>query len=152
MKNTIAKFLVVGAFNTILNFILLNIFITKGHIELFLSNGIAVTIGVCLSYLLNNYFVFKKKNLSWHSFGSFVLMTGISALVVQTLVIYAFLHILTISFMEVISQKLTMLLKENIAKGIAVIFGLIWNFVSYKLVVFKERDINPKQVIINSLD
>ena len=132
------KFSLIGGLNTIIDFSVLNflMWLTKiyqGSLIL-LFNTISFTIAVINSYLWNKYWTFQEK--------------GRKGIPVQ------FLKFLTISIIGVainssIVFSITTFISPipgfsrgiwaNLAKAIATIVGLIWNFLGYKFWAFKIK-------------
>ena len=127
-KNQKIKFATIGAFNTALDFAILFSLKALG-INIAFSNIVSTGITFILSFILNKKITFnstnKTKQESIKEFLSFTIITLFGLWVIQTLVIYIITSILS---------NITLF----IAKIIATIFSLIWNFVLYKKVVFKK--------------
>ena len=128
-----AKFGLVGVLNTAIDFGILNLLIaisgvTSG-IGIILINATSFSAAVLNSYFWNKDWVFsggKKAN-----FASFLGVTLIG-LSINSLVVYALTTY--VSPILVDSDKLW----ANFAKVLATALSLIWNFMGYKLVVFKR--------------
>lgn len=126
------KFCIVGITNTGLDFIFFNFLIwTTGIYKggwLGLLNFISFGFISVISYFLNKFWTFKKKELS--SFLNFFLISLIGCLI-NTSIVY-FITTFIPPFFD-ISQ----LLWVNIAKLLAAVISLFWNFFGYKFLVFK---------------
>lgn len=138
------RFLIAGCFNTALDFLLLNVLILAFGLPTLAANAVSVTLGISVSYMLNHFFVFRYPHrISVLKFLQFFLVTGFSSLVLQSLVIYLFEMLFDTQF----GNSLLFLpdaagnhvLAINIAKASAVLVGLVWNFLMYKFVIFRER-------------
>lgn len=139
------RFLVVGTFNTLLDFILLNILFQVVGLPLLLANSISVTVAVTGSYILNHKIVFRQQGgLTLKGYGHFLLITGFSVLVIQNIVIFTAKHLFVVPedrYIEILNHSVSeRVLELNLAKVVAVLIGMVWNFLLYKYVVFK----NPK--------
>jgi putative flippase GtrA len=130
----IAKFAFVGVLNTAIDFGVLNALIALTSITAGIAiiglNAISFSIAVINSYFWNKRWVFslgKKGN-----FVTFLTVTLIG-LSINTGTVY----ILTTYLGPDSTSSQTQW--ANLAKVIATCFSLIWNFVGYKLIVFKKR-------------
>ena len=132
-KNHNIKFAYIGAFNTAFDFAILFSLKTLG-INIVAANITSTGVTFILSFILNKKITFnstnktKKENIK--EFLLFTVITLFGLWVIQTLVIYIVTSIL--------SSILISNINLFIAKIIATIFSLIWNFVLYKKVVFKK--------------
>lgn len=132
-KNQKLKFATIGAFNTALDFAILFSLKALG-INVAFSNIVSTGVTFILSFILNKKITFnstnKTKQENIKEFLSFTIITLFGLWVIQTLVIYIITSILS----NILISNITLF----IAKIIATIFSLIWNFVLYKKVVFKK--------------
>ena len=132
-KNQKIKFATIGAFNTALDFAILFSLKALG-INVAFSNIVSTGVTFILSFILNKKITFnstnKTKQENIKEFLSFTIITLFGLWVIQTLVIYIISSILS----NILISNITLF----IAKIIATIFSLIWNFVLYKKVVFKK--------------
>ena len=132
-KNQKIKFATIGAFNTALDFAILFSLKALG-INVAFSNIVSTGVTFILSFILNKKITFnstnKTKQENIKEFLSFTIITLFGLCVIQTLVIYIITSILS----NILISNITLF----IAKIIATIFSLIWNFVLYKKVVFKK--------------
>ncbi|CRH91308.1 GtrA-like protein [Chlamydia trachomatis] len=132
-KNQKIKFATIGAFNTALDFAILFSLKALG-INVAFSNIVSTGVTFILSFILNKKITFnstnKTKQENIKEFLSFTIITLFGLWVIQTLVIYIITSILS----NILISNITLF----IAKIIATIFSLIWNFVLYKKVVFKK--------------
>ncbi len=132
-----AKYAATGAMNSftdigILNLLSLIFQVFSGPL-IILFNTFAFSVAVTNSYFWNNLWVFRieGKSLSLREFFKFLSVT-VSGLVINTVVVY----ILT-TFIEA-PGSISPQLWENIAKLVAVPSSVVWNFIGYKLFVFKR--------------
>jgi putative flippase GtrA len=120
------------------------------HFPIILGNVVSVSISVSISYFLNNFIVFQnEKPISFKTYLKFFLVTGLSVIVVQGLIIYfldtpAKHEIVNLSFhvggatrhfLNLHQKQLAL----NIAKAVAVVGGLFWNYILYTRFVFKHK-------------
>ncbi len=133
----IAKFLLVGAFNTFVDLGLLNLLMwifaaTSGWTFSFFK-AISFSIAAVNSYFWNKFWTFKKKETkaSPKEFLKFYLITGIGFFLNVTI---ASLVVNFIGPQFGIMEKVW----ANIGAIIAVIIVSTWNFLGYKFIVFKK--------------
>ena len=131
------KFAVVGAINTGVDFLILNIEmlitgITSGPL-MFVQNILSFSIATTNSYFLNKHWTFKdkSKNKEGFKFAQFLVISVIGALINSAIVFSA------TTFIDPIFG-LSPTLWANLAKLLATGISLIWNFLGYKFVVFKK--------------
>jgi putative flippase GtrA len=136
------RFIIAGALNTALDFVLLNCLILFAGLPILAANILSVTVGITISYFLNHFFVFKfDRPVSAKRFLEFFAVTGFSSLLLQSGVIWLFEVMFDTTFgrslllVETSAQEFVAI---NVAKAAAVLIGLIWNFTMYKFVVFKK--------------
>lgn len=124
---------------------MLNILVGLGGLPVLVANTISVSIGITISYFLNHRFVFRHQQK--YSFGSYIrffLGTGVGVIVIQNIVLFIAgktgfahsansVHLLLIN----VSDRTFAL---NIAKALAVVVGMVWNFLFYKYVIFRKGD------------
>jgi len=136
----LAKFAAVGAFNTFLDWGILNILISVFAIAtgvwFSVFKGISFIVASIGSYLWNKYWTFESAGkVNAREFGKFftvsvigaVLNIGIASAIVAW--VPAFGQINPVQW-------------ANIAAAIATIVSLVWNFIGYKFLVFIKRGEN----------
>lgn len=138
------RFICVGLFNTMLDFLMFNFLAFMVHLPVLVANTISVCVGVVVSYFLNHSFVFKyHKSPSLKSFLKFFVVTGMSVLIVQTIVI----AVMTPLYSSIVSMLLPKIssnpmainqqqIAVNLAKISAVCVGMFWNFFFYSKTIF----------------
>ena len=141
-----SRFFVVGSFNTLIDFTILNLVTVLANAPPLVANSVSVTIGITISYFLNHKIVFRHHEArSIKSYALFFLTTGISALIIQNLIIY----LVTSSF-NASEQSLFYIpgihadrhiIELNIAKAFAVGVGMIWNFLFYRYIIFSGEKV-----------
>ncbi len=131
-----AKFAAVGAFNTFLDWGILNLLmaitlITSG-VGFSIFKGISFTIATISAYFWNKYWTFGAKDKSNKQEVTRFIMISLSGLVINvglaSLIIYIFRDTTLVNSAQL----------ANIAAASATMLSLIWNFVGYKLFVFKK--------------
>ncbi len=132
----IAKFAAVGAFNTFLDWGVLNLLIAITGIAsgmgFSLFKGISFIIAAISAYFWNKYWTFdSKKKSDKKEVGRFVIIS-VSGFIINvglaSLIIFLF-------------KQTTFVTPEqlaNIAAACATLASLVWNFLGYKLFVFKK--------------
>jgi putative flippase GtrA len=142
------RFACVGVINTLVDLSILNTLVFVFHTPALLANLFSASTSITISYFLNHRIVFRSpKQRSLKSFAHFFLVTGFGILAIQSLVIYAVIHILDhhqsgVSHLIVnldlhLSNKAFAL---NLGKLIAIGITLAWNFMMYHFFIFKHKD------------
>lgn len=143
-----SRFLAVGAFNTIIDFSLLNVLVFGAGINKIVANSASTTTTMLLSYLLNHRFVFgSKRPKQFRQLMLFVAITAFGLLIIQN----GLIHVLYHQF-DVVADAIFRLIQPvtgsavsqsfirlNGAKVIATIVTIVWNYELYKRVVFRPR-------------
>lgn len=125
------RFLFVGGFNTALDFIILFGLVFLG-LDKIPANYISTTVTMVISFFLNKEFTFKSKDkASKRQFILFLAITAFGLWVIQPIVILFVSWLLG-------STGWAAPIILFIAKLVATIASLIWNFVLYSRVVFKK--------------
>lgn len=126
------RFALVGGFNTALDFGIL-FFLTSLGIDKLVANFISTSIAFVFSFFANKTFTFKTTSGdAKREFMSFMIVTLFGLWVLQPLVISgvsALLH----------STNLSTAVVLLIAKLIATVVSLIWNYLLYSRVVFRKQ-------------
>ena len=152
----LVRFASVGVLNTGLDFFMLNILVFAFGLPVLGANVISVCIGITISYFLNHHIVFRKNHpVSAKAYAKFFLITGLSVLLVQSAVIYFATPIVThivdtvvrhSQWLQSIPQTYIRALAVNGVKALAVLVGMVWNYLLYSKIVFanKEEAEQPK--------
>ena len=141
-ERRVVRFACIGVINTLTDLTILNILVFAFGLKLIAANCISASISIVISYFWNHIIVFQREHkMSLKLFVKFVVVTGLSILAVQTLVIYGVEHLLSIreitNLTHLVSSQ-ARFIQVNGAKVTAVLVGMIWNFALYQLVVFKD--------------
>jgi putative flippase GtrA len=131
-----AKFGAVGAFNTFLDWGVLNLLIAMTGIAdglgFSLFKGCSFTISTIGAYFWNKYWTFNAKEKSNTSEVTRFVLISVSGFVINvglaSLIIFLFKATTVVTPPQL----------ANIAAASATIASLIWNFIGYKLFVFKK--------------
>lgn len=130
VTGTQARFAIVGVANTAVDALGYTLLVTLG-VPLFVANFISTTAGMLLSFTLNRNFTFRAKDGDLRRQAVlFFTVTAFGLWVVQALVILGVTKLFPA--WPVLLPKLA---------GIAV--GLVWNYVLYHKVVFRNRTTAP---------
>ena len=122
---------IVGVANTALDFILLFLFVHLG-INRIVANYFSTGIALVFSFFVNKSFTFKETDgNAKKQFIYFLIITAIGLWVIQPFIIWGVTSILD---MHITSAAAVLF----IAKCIASVATLIWNYLFYSRVVFKE--------------
>jgi putative flippase GtrA len=125
------RFALVGGANTALDFILLFLFVNLG-VNKIVANYFSTGISLIFSFFANKSFTFKNKTgNAKKQFGIFLLVTITGLWVLQPLIIWAVTSILE---SYVLNESALLF----IAKLIATVASLVWNYFLYSRLVFKK--------------
>ncbi len=134
-----AKYAIVGVANTAVDFGVLNLLMWATKIyegkTIILLNTVSFLVAVVHSYFWNKFWTFrdkkKEKTNNAIQFIQFVVVSLIGTLI-NSGIVYV------VSSLINPACGLSQTAWVNVAKVIATVISLIWNFVGYKLIVFKE--------------
>lgn len=133
------RFVAVGAVNTTIDFAILFILSSFAGVSVFLANAISTSTALAVSYLLNKKAVFKNNDTTnMRQILLFVAITLVGLWVVQGIVIWL------VSGMVQALLQLSDPVSLLIAKLIATLFSLTWNYLWYSRVVFPRRNVSEK--------
>ncbi len=132
------RFIIVGGTNTTIDFIIL-FGLTFLGVDKFVANFFSTGIALIFSFFANKTFTFKDKTENAKKqFVLFLVITLFGLWVIQPLVIWG----VTVLLEPFITNDAINLF---IAKLIATVASLIWNYIFYSRFVFKK--VTPKEVI-----
>jgi putative flippase GtrA len=118
--------------------------------QVVVANVFSASISIVLSYFWNHFIVFQKEHpMNVRSFVKFILVTGASVIIVQSAVIYLVQHIFTLSEINRLTDLSgtdAKVIQVDGAKVLAVLAGMVWNYMLYKLVVFKKPVQVPNEI------
>lgn len=128
---TAGRFLLVGIVNTVIGsgimFLLYNFF----HCSYWLSSACNYLIGGTVSYFLNKYFTFRKRERSGMEVVKFI---------VTVLVSYFLAYGLARPFAFAVLKGIPENVRENVALGIGMILYLVFNFLGQRYFAFREKN------------
>lgn len=144
--------MIAGCINTALDFLILNVMTLALGLPVLVGNTVSVTFGICVSYALQHFFVFRYPyRISWGKFLEFFLITGFSSLVIQNVIIFLFELLFNTKFGNSLlflpTEAGRHVLALNLAKLTAVLIGLVWNYTMYRLVVFRKPKAETLEVV-----
>ena len=145
-KKQASLFAVVGVFNTLLDFTILNVLSLGFGFYVLVANVVSTSVAMVISFFLNKRFVFKRDTAAVHK--QFILFIGITAFglyVIQNILIEVFANrwLLPVEIAHDITQALSLpftsdFVRINGAKAIATVASMVWNYVMYDKYVFKD--------------
>jgi len=144
----IAKFGAVGAINTLLDFVILDVLHLKVGMGLVAANLISTTVAMLFSYFANRHLVFSHHSERvWRQIILFWVVTAFGLYVLQTGIIWLFdhpLHSVTMFGVRLVHDVglhhlSTSFITTNGIKAAADAVTLIWNYILYKEVVFVDH-------------
>ncbi|MDB5163206.1 MAG: sugar translocase [Candidatus Saccharibacteria bacterium] len=125
------RYLLVGGFNTLLDFIILFGLVALG-LNKIPANYISTTITMIISFFLNKEFTFKSDNKATkRQFFIFLSVTAFGLWAIQPVVI-----LVASWFLDNTGLNDTVIL--FISKVLATVASLIWNYLFYSRLVFKK--------------
>jgi putative flippase GtrA len=131
INNKKTRFVLVGGLNTVLDFGLFNIF--RLFLPLLAANTLSTGIAMISSFLLNKKWTFKSKGKSYlREIILFFLFTIISIWIIQNGFIWLIKEFIP-------HFGLPDFVFDNIAKIIAAVPSLIFNFITYNKIVFRNK-------------
>jgi putative flippase GtrA len=127
----LAKFGIVGAFNTVLDFGVFNLLRAGFHVGPLTSSTIALVIAATSSYFMNRHWTFRHRARSGvgREYSLFFLLNGIG-LGLQ----------LTCLAVSHYGLGFDSLVADNIAKAVGLVIGTIFRFTTYKRWVFMSQE------------
>ena len=129
---TKVRFGIIGGINTLIDFVLLFVFTNLFGVTKVASNVISTSIAFCFSFLANKKYTFRStsnKNIV-RELALFITVTLFGLWVIQGVIIY----LITPPLAEFgLTDDLALL----VAKLIATIVTMIWNYILYSRLVFK---------------
>lgn len=140
----VSKFALVGVINTLIDFVILNVFNLVFGVPKIPSNIISTTTAMTFSFFANRRFVFdseSKRRVRQAILFVVITLTGLWGL--QTLIFW----LLDDVWRWPIELAITLFdgflpaefIETNGIKAVATVATMVWNFVLYKKVVFKDE-------------
>lgn len=134
-------FCLVGFINTVVDLTFYYILHQLLDVPTFIASPMVVATVISLSYTLNAKIVFKS-NLNLKQYVEFMLLTGVGVLLIQTTMSTLFEAraqglLLGVNIFN--NGNLNIFIANSSVRIVGVIFSLIWNFLFYKYVVFRNQ-------------
>lgn len=126
------RFALVGGFNTALDFGLLFLFVNLG-VDKIIANYLSTSVSFIFSFFANKTFTFRASGDARREFFTFVIVTLFGLWVLQPLVIAG---VTALASPLEISDSATLI----VAKLIATLVSLTWNYIMYSRVVFHKKE------------
>lgn len=123
------RFAFIGGINTALDFGILFLLTALG-LDKLVANFFSTSVAFVFSFFANRTFTFKSTGSAKKQFLPFLIVTLIGLWILQPLVILAITQLL---------HSLDQALALFIAKLIATVVSLIWNYILYSRFVFKKK-------------
>lgn len=132
------RFIIVGGANTALDFAILFLLTFLG-VDKIVANYFSTGAALIFSFFANKTFTFKHKSgNAKKQFALFLIITIIGLWVIQPIIIWASTSIMA----PYIPNEAINLF---IAKLIATVASLIWNYILYSRIVFKKLPVDPEE-------
>lgn len=128
------RYLVVGVFTSLLDFTLFTTLSVPIGLPPVLSNVVSTTITICVSYLINQRWVFRSRSSTWATFFSFASVSLVTGLLIQTGLIWGLVHLGNSLF-----PGAGVALINPAAKILSMGVGAMCNYLGYRF-VFKAGD------------
>lgn len=127
----LVRFLIVGAGNTTINFVVLNSMFYGLHTDKVLASVVATCCAILFSFALNRHYVFRETTQPMKKFALFSGVTALGTLCIQTS-IYA----LCVSLLR--QRGVNDFVALNLSMVIASCGVMLWNYNGYRLIVFNR--------------
>lgn len=125
------RFALVGSINTLIDFGILFGLVFLG-VDKYIGNYVSTGVAFLFSFFANRSFTFKSTGAARRQFIPFVIVTLAGLWIIQPIIIAL---VSTSLDSYIVNQELLLL----VAKAIATIASLVWNYVLYAKFVFTER-------------
>jgi putative flippase GtrA len=147
----VLMFGLIGIFNTVFD-MALYVFIQYLTGSIIIANIVATSAALIGSYLLNSKLTFKAKKWTAKGFILFVVVTLFGLWVLQTYTIYLLTPVVSVvpGFLWHLFGPLEGIAKILAPKVVATVVTVVWNFIWYNKVIFKDKDAGED--LIRSLD
>jgi putative flippase GtrA len=131
LRGQVARFAVVGALNTVVDYGLFNLLGYGLHMHLVVAQAIGVAAGIANSFLWNKMWTFRSRGWGqWRrELGGFLLVSGIGFAI--NVGGFALLHSTFGASSWVIG---------NLEKASTTLLSMTWNFIGYRFFAFRTHD------------
>jgi putative flippase GtrA len=127
----IIKFIVVGGLSAIIEFTVLIIFVETIDIDYRVGNILAFGLTNILTFMLSKRYVFASSNSNKAQEATLYTLCLLVGLAVNQAVLWALVEMISIDY--------------RIAKVIAILVTVVWNYFSRKHFVFKQREVQTQE-------
>ncbi len=159
LKKQVGKFAIVGVINTLIDIAILNSLVFLGFTvalmvvgqKFLIANIISVVIAMINSFILNKQWTFKTEEGNiYKQIFQFLAITIIGMFVIHQIIFNALYYglpsisnfiVSIVHFLKLSGIFSDSFIALNFAKIIAIIGSLIWNFIGYKFIVFKKKEL-----------
>ncbi len=118
------KFGIVGVMNTIIDYLIFSGLVYLFHVYFLIANVISFSVAVMNSYIFNRRWTFRSDNPAWRKEATKFLAVNLIGLGLSEVLLSLFVHGFDLS--------------KLLAKALAVVVVLCWNFVGTKLWAFRR--------------
>ena len=136
LDSTVWKFLLVGVVNTLVGtgtmFLLYNVF----GVSYWISSAANYVVGGVVSFFLNKYFTFQRREWSWAQAGKFVLNVTLCYLLAYGLAKPAAMVLLSGQPVKV---------QENVAMLVGVGLYMVLNYFGQRFFAFRKKEDSPQE-------
>lgn len=155
----VGKFAIVGILNTLIDVSILNLLVYFSFVatlivfgqKFLIANIISVAIAMINSFILNKQWTFKAEEGNiYKQIFQFLAITIVGMFVIHQIIFNALYYglpqisnliISIVHFLKLSGYFSDSFIALNFAKIIAIIGSLIWNFIGYKFIVFKKKEL-----------
>jgi putative flippase GtrA len=142
------RFATIGALNTFIDFTILNILVSGLGFERIPANVVSASTAMIFSYFANRHLVFRSQSRQYHKqmtlfiagtlFGIYVLQNGTIYLLTEVWLWPVNLAVSLATHLGLNRDVSRDFIITNSAKIAATLVSMVWNYIYYKKVVFKE--------------
>lgn len=125
---TMIKFLLVGVANTLIGSGVMFLLYNLAHCSYWLSSAANYVVGSVVSFFLNKYFTFERKQWQWNQVWRFVVSVAVCYVLA-----YGLAKPLT---MQLLSGQ-TVAVQENVAMVVGMVLYTVLNYVGQRFFAFK---------------
>lgn len=136
------RYLLVGVFTSLLDFSLFTGLSVPLGLNPVPSNIISTVVTICVSYLINQRWVFRSRASTWGTFFSFASVSLVTGMLIQTGVIWGLVHIGHIVLPAAGAARI-----NPAAKIIAMGVGAMCNYLGYRFVFRKGDQIAARRAV-----
>lgn len=146
LHQQLLRFFFFGAFNTAIDFAVLNLGLYVFHLPEVAANVISISVALVAGYVINQKFVFRRQPPTKRHVGYFLIITltglyGLQSGLIELLAHYPLAQSTLAGFLSTIVTHVPFsVLESNAAKLIATIASGLWNFILFRKFVFIKHN------------